>query len=91
MDLTIRIPDDTAARLQAQAQARGLTVDRWLLELVVQSTPGVESAPAKPAKPLASRLRDVWADMPAEVRAKLPVDGASQHDHYIYGVPKREL
>ena len=38
MDLTIRIPDDTAARLQAQAQARGLTVDRWLLELVEQTT-----------------------------------------------------
>jgi hypothetical protein len=29
--------------------------------------------------------------MPDEVRAKLPADGAAQHDHYIYGVPKRAL
>ena len=27
--------------------------------------------------------------MPEEVRAKLPADGADQHDHYSYGVPKR--
>ena len=28
--------------------------------------------------------------LPEDIRAKLPTDGASQHDHYIYGVPKRE-
>jgi hypothetical protein len=44
---------------------------------------------AEARKPLAARIRDIWADMPDEVRAKLPTDGASQHDHYIYGVPKR--
>ena len=27
--------------------------------------------------------------VPPEEFAKLPVDGASQHDHYIYGTPKR--
>ncbi|MCC6591249.1 MAG: hypothetical protein IT168_31475 [Bryobacterales bacterium] len=29
--------------------------------------------------------------VPAEDLAQLPKDGASQIDHYIYGVPKREL
>jgi hypothetical protein len=33
MNLTIEIPDDRAARYRERAQARGLTVDRWLLEL----------------------------------------------------------
>jgi hypothetical protein len=33
MNVTVEIPDDQAARFQEQAQARGLTVDRWLLEL----------------------------------------------------------
>jgi hypothetical protein len=28
--------------------------------------------------------------MPAEVQAKLPSDGASQVDHYVYGLPKRD-
>ena len=29
------------------------------------------------------------ADVPEEVFARLPTDGAAQHDHYIYGTPKR--
>ena len=28
-------------------------------------------------------------ELPAEVAASWPTDGASQHDHYIYGTPKR--
>ncbi len=39
MNLTIEIPEDRAARFQKQAQARGLTVDRWLLELAEQNAP----------------------------------------------------
>lgn len=29
------------------------------------------------------------AEIPEEVLARLPIDGAAQHDHYIYGTPKR--
>jgi predicted DNA-binding antitoxin AbrB/MazE fold protein len=29
------------------------------------------------------------ADAPPEELEKPPIDGASQHDHYLYGVPKR--
>ncbi|MCC6536922.1 MAG: hypothetical protein IT162_05195 [Bryobacterales bacterium] len=43
MNVKIEIPEDRAARFQKQAQARGLTVDRWLLEL------GEQNAPAAPA------------------------------------------
>jgi hypothetical protein len=32
---------------------------------------------------------DLLADVPQEVLERLPVDGAAQHDHYIYGTPKR--
>jgi hypothetical protein len=28
--------------------------------------------------------------LPPEVFERLPEDGASQHDHYIYGLPKRD-
>ena len=41
MNVTIQIPEDRAARFQKQAQARGLTVDRWLLELGDQNAPAV--------------------------------------------------
>jgi Arc/MetJ-type ribon-helix-helix transcriptional regulator len=40
----------------------------------------------KPIWEIADELRGSVAD---EEWAKLPVDGASQHDHYIYGTPKR--
>jgi hypothetical protein len=43
MNLTIEIPDEIALRFQEQAQARGLTVDRWLLELAEQNAPATPS------------------------------------------------
>lgn len=39
--------------------------------------------------PIWQRAVALTADAPSEELAKLPVDGASQHDHYIYGLPKR--
>jgi predicted DNA-binding antitoxin AbrB/MazE fold protein len=39
--------------------------------------------------PIWERIIALTADAPPEELAKLPVDGASQHDHYIYGTPKR--
>jgi len=32
---------------------------------------------------------EFFRDIPEEEIARLPVDGAAQHDHYIYGLPKR--
>ncbi|CAN5269303.1 hypothetical protein BH09SUM1_BH09SUM1_05000 [soil metagenome] len=29
------------------------------------------------------------SQIPEEELAKLPIDGADNHDHYIYGTPKR--
>ena len=31
---------------------------------------------------------ELFGDLPDEKLARLPVDGAAQHDHYIYGLPK---
>lgn len=33
MNLTIEIPDESAARYRRLAEARGLTVERWMLEV----------------------------------------------------------
>jgi hypothetical protein len=30
-------------------------------------------------------------DVPPEIMATMPKDGASQHGHYIYGWPKRAV
>jgi hypothetical protein len=40
-------------------------------------------------KPIWERILERSAAIPDEEWDKLPVDGAEQHDHYIYGTPKR--
>ena len=42
-------------------------------------------------KPIWQIAQDIMADVPPEIISQLPADGAEQHDHYIYGTPKREL
>jgi bifunctional DNA-binding transcriptional regulator/antitoxin component of YhaV-PrlF toxin-antitoxin module len=44
----------------------------------------------RPAAPsLAERIVARARALPQETLDRLPEDGASQHDHYIYGTPKR--
>jgi Arc/MetJ-type ribon-helix-helix transcriptional regulator len=40
-------------------------------------------------KPIWKEIEEIIASVPEEEFLKLPVDGAEQHDHYIYGTPKR--
>ena len=84
MTLTINLPDEQEAALNARAQAEGVSAEQCAGHLLIQAL----ASSARP--PLAARIRGIWSDMPDSVRAKLPADGASDHDHYIYGVPKRE-
>jgi plasmid stability protein len=84
MILTIDLPEDEITRLNARASAEGLSAEECAQQLLMQA---LEPTTAK--RPLAARIREIWAGMPNEVRAKLPADAASQHDHYIYGTPKR--
>jgi hypothetical protein len=84
MTLTINLPDEHEATLNARARAEGVSAEQVAGQLLMQAL----SSSARP--PLSARIRRIWSDMPDSVRAKLPTDGASQHDHYIYGVPKRE-
>ena len=58
----------------------------------VSQTPGVaEGAAAQQFKPVWEEILEMTADVPDEVWDKLPVDLAEQHDHYIYGTPKRPV
>jgi hypothetical protein len=59
----------------------------------------LETAPIPEPQPTASRprrhiseiIRENMSRVPAEIMATMPTDGASQHDHYIYGWPKRDV
>jgi AbrB family looped-hinge helix DNA binding protein len=52
---------------------------------------GVVLRPLAPAgeKSLLQVFDEMIAALPPEVVAQWPVDGAEEHDHYIYGTPKR--
>ena len=39
---------------------------------------------------LAERIVASACALPQETPDRLPTDGATQHDHYIYGTPKRQ-
>lgn len=85
MTLIVELPDEQEAVLAAKARAEGLSAEQYARQLLEHALASPETK-----QPLSAKIREIWADMPDEVRTKLPADGASQHDHYIYGVPKRE-
>jgi hypothetical protein len=85
----IEIPDEQAAALKAEAEAAGLTLEAWLKQLADAER---DPSPAEhPLQMAADIILDCMRDVPVEVMAAQPKDGASQHDHYIYGWPKREV
>ena len=87
--MVIQLPDEAAAALSAKAAAAGLTLEEWLERLAgtIIEEPTDERPLQTAADIILSRMRNV----PPEVMTARPKDGASQHDHYIYGVPKREV
>ncbi len=61
---------------------------------LIQVPDDLESYSPTSATPLKTITDMVLANMrnvPEEVMAMMPTDGASQHDHYIYGWPKRDV
>jgi len=84
MTLTIKLSDEQARALEAKAAAEGLSIEEWIQKLG-------EAQPAeRPLENAAEIILSSMRDVPPEIMATMPRDGASQHDHYIYGWPKKE-
>jgi hypothetical protein len=81
----IELPDDQAAALQAKAAAEGLSLAEWIQQIAEQA-----QATGRPHRHIADVICENMKDVPPEIMATMPKDGASQHDHYIYGWPKKE-
>lgn len=91
MTVTIQLSDEQAAALQAQAANEGLTIDAWLQRLAEQHAQSHPLSSGRPDdhRPIWDVILDNMKDVPDEEFAKLPKDGASELDHYLYGHPKR--
>lgn len=57
--------------------------------LAEQRPEGLLLRPAKADKPLWQVIAEAAEALPPSVVRDWPTDGAEQHDHYLYGTPKR--
>jgi len=87
--------------LVALARETGKVIPTLLAEALDELQAHVRADGARadyPAPPSLQTVKPLWEigadllkDVPQEVLERLPTDGAAQHDHYIYGTPKRAL
>jgi Arc/MetJ-type ribon-helix-helix transcriptional regulator len=101
--MTIHLPPELESSIQAavhsghfasvddaMTEAASLLLQRLKQEQTLATKTAASPAnAAAPYKPIWEVAADIRNSIPAEEWAKLPVDGAEQHDHYIYGTPKR--
>lgn len=91
MTITLPLQPQEEAKLVALARAKGVSTDtlvRQALDKILADAPVAQSAPAC-VSPIWEQILENMQDVPPEEFAKLPRDGASEHDHYLYGHPKR--
>ena len=88
MTITIELADEQQAALEAKARAQGLSAEQYAQRVLEHD---LEAESGRARKHISEVIRDNMRDVPPEIMATLPKDGASQHDHYIYGLPKRDV
>jgi Arc/MetJ-type ribon-helix-helix transcriptional regulator len=93
--MTIHFPEDLESSIRAAVHSGRFASEDDMVATAVREFLRRSLAEASPA-PVASSSQPVWedileltADVPDEEWDKLPTDLAEQHDHYIYGTPKR--
>jgi Tfp pilus assembly protein PilN len=71
-------------------QALPDTRQQEVLALVESLLEKEQAAPAESTRrPIGEIFEELSSQIPFEEWAELPRDGAEQHDHYLYGSPKR--
>ncbi|MGH9639298.1 MAG: hypothetical protein ACRD3Y_04510 [Bryobacteraceae bacterium] len=84
MTLTIEVLNEQAALLATKARAQGISAEEYVRQVLAQD---LEAQP--PRLRIWERIAEDSNRVLPEDFAAMPQDGASQIDHYIYGVPKR--
>jgi hypothetical protein len=71
---------------QIMQKVRSLTPEqqREILRFVETIGAGTELR-----KTIEEKIKEHAKEVPDEVWEQIPADGAEQHDHYLYGTPKR--
>jgi plasmid stability protein len=85
MTLTIHLPDEQQAALAAKARAHGLSAEEYVRQVLAHDL----DAGVRSRRHISEIIRENMSKVPPEIMVQMPKDGASEHDHYIYGLPKR--
>lgn len=92
MSLTLTLSDEQVSVLQATAAAEGLSLAAWIEKLSHHEPQPVTNGPGRhdrPRRHISEVIHEIMSDVPREVFETLPRDGAGEHDHYLYGTPKK--
>ncbi len=77
--------------MTAKATEQGVSAEQYVRQVVEENLGAQADAGAAPVRPrISEAISELMADIPPQELARLPKDGASEHDHYIYGWPKRQ-
>ena len=87
MALTIHLSEEQEAVLAARAQALGISAEEYARQVLTQEV----EAEVRPRRHISEIILEHMSRVPPEIMAQMPKDGASEHDHYIYGLPKKNL
>jgi hypothetical protein len=91
--VTTALKEHAAVRLRTKG--RGIFSPAGLLQKIVEVTyvellQGESPSLSPAAVPIWQVFEQILQTVPADQFGLLPIDGASQHDHYLYGLPKHE-
>jgi Arc/MetJ-type ribon-helix-helix transcriptional regulator len=100
--MTIHLPNDLENSVRAEVLSGHFASEEDVVTAIVRdyfqrkqqqvaSNPAATTpeAAAPVHKPIWERILERTADIPDEVWDKIPTDLSEQHDHYLYGTPKR--
>jgi Arc/MetJ-type ribon-helix-helix transcriptional regulator len=95
--MTIHLPEDVERSIEAAVHSgRFASLDEAMTEAATllvqrlnQEQNQATAAASQPGKPIGAVFQELSASVPDEVWDAVPTDLSEQHDHYIYGTPKR--
>ena len=92
MTIEIHRPELEALLMERMKSGAFQNVEDVIMQaLETAPIPESQSPASRPRQSIARFIVESMKDVPPEIMATMPTDGASQHDHYIYGWPKREV
>jgi Arc/MetJ-type ribon-helix-helix transcriptional regulator len=95
--MPISLPSDLDDRIQQKVIQAGYRTPDEVIRKALDALDAQEQQEVrqrgrvkkKSAVPVWQRFQNAACFIPEEELASLPPDGASEHDHYLYGIPKR--